>query len=113
MLRHARKMHQLKGCKEDFFTNEDILKEQVDFINKHFAEASHKWIPNNNDFFVFLFENIDIICIIEDLTIYKSGNISITICNNLSYQIRCLIGSTVPEELTWNPYASPLYKKCW
>ena len=42
MLRHARKMHQLKGCKEDFFTNEDILKEQVDFINKHLAEASHK-----------------------------------------------------------------------
>ena len=42
MLRHARKMHQLEGCKEDFFTNEDILKEQVDFINKHLAEANHK-----------------------------------------------------------------------
>ena len=98
MLRHARKMHQLKGCKEDFFTNEDILKEQVDFINKHLAEASHKWIPNNNDFLVFLFESTDIICIIEDSTVYKSGNISITICNNPSYQIRILIGSTVPEE---------------
>ena len=42
MLIHARKMHQLKGCKEDFFTNEDILKEQVDFINEHLAKASHK-----------------------------------------------------------------------
>ena len=98
MLIHARKMHQLKGCKEDFFTNEDILKEQVDFINKHLAEASHKWIPNNNDFLVFLFESTDIICIIEDSTVYKSGNISITICNNPSYQIRILIGSTVPKE---------------
>ena len=98
MLIHARIMHQLKGCKEDFFTNEDILKEQVDFINKHLAEASHKWIPNNNDFLVFLFESTDIICIIEDSTVYKSGNISITICNNPSYQIRILIGSIVPEE---------------
>ena len=79
MLIHARIMHQLKGCKEDFFTNEDILKEQVDFINKHLAEASHKWIPNNNDFLVFLFESTDIICIIEDSTVYKSGNISTTI----------------------------------
>ena len=42
MLLHSRKVHHLKGCKDDFFVNEDILKKQKLFIDHHIEKARPK-----------------------------------------------------------------------
>ena len=42
MLLHSRKVHHLKGCKDDFFVNEDILKKQKTFIDHHIEKARPK-----------------------------------------------------------------------
>ena len=39
MLLHSRKVHHLKGCKDDYFVDEDILKKQKTFIDIHIEIA--------------------------------------------------------------------------
>ena len=39
MLLHSQKVHHLKGCKDDYFVNEDILKKQKTFVDIHIEIA--------------------------------------------------------------------------
>lgn len=42
MLLHSRKVHHLKGCKDDFFVNENALKRQTEFVKANLEKAKPK-----------------------------------------------------------------------